>query len=111
MPTVNFYFDNPINPKLNEIIPDIKKLIAEKLTCGEIKLTPEEISIRFIKVDGGQMIGNTEVEIAAASFSERVEKQDEICLQIAKYLRDKASFLGEVRVWLKLSELGHSWEQ
>lgn len=109
MPTVNFYHVKPIDPKLKEITSDIKKFMAEKLTCGDMKLSPKEISIRFIKVDG-EMIGNTEVEITAASFKERVEKQDEVCLQIAKFLEEKAPYLGEVKVWLKLSELGHSWE-
>lgn len=57
------------------------------------------------------MIGDTEIEISAASFPERVENQDEICVAVASFVKSKAPYLGEVQVWLKLSELGHSWVQ
>ena len=110
MPTVNVYFKKLPDSKFDTIVSDLKVFLAEKLTCGDIKLSPEEVSVRFIKIDGGDMIGDAEVEISAASFSERVSKQDEICLDVAKYIDEIAPHLGDVKVWLKLSELGHSWE-
>jgi hypothetical protein len=54
------------------------------------------------------MIGNVEVEVTAHSFKERVEKQDQICLNIVRYLQQKDTSLGEVKAWLVLTELGHS---
>ncbi len=56
------------------------------------------------------MIGDIELEISAHAFEERVKKQDEICLEVMNYLKNKKPSLGNVKVWLKLSELGHSWE-
>lgn len=110
MPTVNFYFQEDRTNELERLIPDLKQFLAEKLTCEDIKLTPREISIRLIKISGGQMIGDTEIEISAHSFPERVEKQDEICMEVMNYLKEKAPYLGDTKVWLKLSELGHSWQ-
>lgn len=110
MPTVNFYFKDDRTNKLEKLIPDLKQFLAAKLTCVNIKLTSREISIRLIKISGGQMIGNTEIEISAHSFPERVKKQDEICIEVVNYLKEKAPYIGKVKVWLKLSELGHSWQ-
>ncbi len=56
------------------------------------------------------MISPIEIEITAAAYKERVEKQDQICLNIAKYLQDKDPSFGEIKVWLILTELGHSWK-
>ena len=109
MPTVNIYSKNNKGESIQTLISDLKKYLAEKLTCGEIQLKPEEISIRFINVAGGEMIGDIEVEIKAHSFPERVKKEDEISKEIMNYLKDKIPALGEVKVWLQLSELGHSW--
>ena len=117
MPTVNIYCKNisgneDVGRQLSvaSLSDKLKSFIAEKLSCNDIKLKPEEISIRLINVseDGG-MIGDVELEIKAAAFKERVEKQDKICLDIAEYIKSKGQF-GEVKVWLVLSELGHSWK-
>lgn len=111
MPTVNVYYKDLNKTKeLENIVPELRTFIAEQLTCGDIKLSPNEISIRFINIIGGQTIGKVELEIVAAAFSERVKKQDEICLAIMKFIENKAQLKGGVKVWLKLSELGHSWE-
>jgi len=107
MPTVNIYSKG--NNKIQDILPDLKKYLAEKLTCGDMKLVPEEVSIRFINIDGGEMIANIEVEINAHAFTERVKNQDKICVDVMNFLKEKVPTLGEVRVWLQLSELGHSW--
>jgi len=111
MPTVNVFYKNKEQlEKLESIISGLKKYISEKLTCGDISLTPEEISVRFITTAERGMIGQVEVEITAAAFSERVKKQDEICLEVANYIKKKIPVVGEVKVWLILSELGHSWK-
>ncbi len=110
MPTVNVYSLKQTNIKdLQGIIPNLKTFLAEKLTCGDIKLTPEEITIRFIDVNGGEMIGDVELEITAHAFQERIDKQDKICLDVMNYIKEKVPSVGDVKVWLKLCELGHSW--
>jgi len=112
MPTVNiFYKDSEKEPTLQSLIGGLRDHIAKELTCGDIKLKPSEISTRFIKAVGGEMIGAVEIEIAAYSFAERVRKQDEICLKIMDYTQKEKPSLGKVRVWLQLSELGHSWKE
>lgn len=108
MPTVNIFHTEKTN-ELNDLSNKLKPYFAEKLSCGDIILTPEEVSIRLVLIDGGDMIGNVEVEIKAHVFKERVEKQDEICNDVRNYIMKKYPSLGDVRVWLILSELGHSW--
>ena len=109
MPLVNIYFQQAeATGQLQKLTPDLKKFLAEKLTCGDISLSPSEISVRFIDVVGGDMIAEIELEIAAHSFPERVKKQDQICLEVMQYFQKKTG-IENVRVWLQLSELGHSW--
>lgn len=47
---------------MNAVLPKMKAYFAEKLSCGAIKLTPGEISIRFILAKGKGMIGDIELE-------------------------------------------------
>jgi len=109
MPIINVYLkDDSLGEDFQKIIPDLKKYTAEKLTCDDLALTPSEISVRFLSVVRGEMIGEVELEISAHAFSERVEKQDTICLEIMNYLQKETGFQN-IKVWLKLSELGHSW--
>jgi hypothetical protein len=110
MPTVNIYYENeqsllPLQKSVNQL----KKFVASKLSGSDIELGVDEISVRLVKVTGDGMLAPVEVEIKAANFKDRVEKQDQICLDIQKFL---AELLGieDVKVWLILSELGHSWE-
>lgn len=110
MPTLNIFFQEKKHQQnLQQMQKKLKSLIAERLSCGDIQLTANEISIRLIRVGRSNMIGNVEIEITAHAFSERVEKEDEICNDIRKYLEANYPELGKVRVWLILSELGHSW--
>ena len=51
-----------------------------------------------------------ELEITAHAFEERIDKQDEICLNVRRFVKAKLD-IKEVRVWLLLPQLGHSWEQ
>jgi hypothetical protein len=92
------------------LIKELKNFIAKELTCKDIKLKSEEVSIRLVVIKGDGMIGNVEIDIKAHAFKERVKRQDEICLNIMRYIQKKIPSIGTVKVWLALSELGHSWE-
>ncbi len=109
MPTVNIYYkDEKNHSALKSVVNKLKIYLAEKLTCDDIKLTPEEISIRLVAVDGDSMMGDVELEITAHEFPARVEKQDEICHDTAIYIQKEVHSVGDVKVWLKLCQLGHS---
>ncbi len=111
MPTVNIYYAKANQEKeLNKLIKDLKEYLVDELSCGDIKLTQQEISIRFLHISGGEMIGDVELEITAHAFSERIKRQDEICLNVMRFIMKKLPNIGDVKVWLKLCELGHSWE-
>jgi len=108
MPTVNIYFQNlsdtaPLSGKVLEL----RTYLAEALSGSDITLSSAEVSIRFIKSHGGEMIAPVELEISAHAFAERVEKQDQICLEVMKWIKEKIGL--DTKVWLRLSELGHSW--
>lgn len=110
MPTINiFYNDETFLQRLSGATKQLKEFVAKELTCGDIKLNSNEVSVRFLKASGGGMLAPVELEITAAAFKERVDRQDEICLNVQKFLLDK---LGQpdIKVWLLLSELGHSWK-
>lgn len=111
MPTANIFYSSKVQlKKLQQLAPKLKLYLSEKLTCGDIKLNKGEISVRLVKVDDTGMIGAVEVEITAFAFPERVKKQDEICLQVRTFMQNECPKLGEVKVWLILAGLGHSWE-
>lgn len=110
MPTLNvFYQDNQYVGKFRDATKQLKDYVAEQLTCGDIKLNSNEVSVRLLQSAGSGMLAPVELEITAAAFKERVEKQDEICLNIQKFMTEKLQ-IPDVKVWLILSELGHSWE-
>ena len=110
MPTINaFYKNEEQQSKLASLIPQLKECVAQELTCGDINLTTKEVSVRLVYVQGDGMLGSVEIEITAHAFEERVKRQDEICLTIANYVKKQEPSLGEVKVWLILSQLGHSW--
>ena len=106
MPTINIYPNKDLPEQ--EIINKLRPFAAEHLSCGDIILKPEEVSIRFIK-STGQMIGNVELEISVHAFKERINRQDEIANEFREFLMKEFPEIGDVRVWLKLSELGHSF--
>ena len=111
MPIVNTYFssDKQKDMVLSHI-DDLKALIAKQLTCNDTELKTNEITIRLLHTPSEGMIAEMELEIFAHAFSERVEKQDDICLAIRSHIMKNVPELKDVRVWLVLSELGHSWE-
>ena len=56
------------------------------------------------------MIADVELDITAAPFQERVDRQDEISLDVQAFTKDLVPDADDVKVWLKLHELGHSFE-
>ena len=109
MPTVNiFHTSDEEARQVIEVQVQLKDFLAKELTCGDISLTPEEVSIRLIKVTDAGMIAELEVEVTVHAFDERVQKQDEIANNIRKYLLEKIK-AQDIRVWVILPQLGHSW--
>jgi hypothetical protein len=104
-----FYKENGSTEPLQKVTEQLKKYVAEQLTCGDITLDSSEVSIRLLKSDGDGMLAPVELEVTAAAFKERIEIQDEVCLNIQKFLIHKLQ-IPDVKVWLILSELGHSWQ-
>ena len=111
MPTVNIYTDAQRVCALEEILGDLRDLTAETLSCGDRKLASNEVSLRIIVPEAALPIADTELEIKAYSYPERVKKQDEICRSIGNYVKKHCPQAGSVYVWLQLSELGHSAEE
>lgn len=110
MPTVNIYYTADKHEAIVlSHIDELKKLIAEQLTGRDIKLGPGEITVRLLRSPAKGMIAEMELEVFAHSFQERVNKQDKICKAIREHLLQHVPELKDVRVWLVLSELGHSW--
>lgn len=110
MPTVNIFHHSAENiTKLRDLVPTLKAHIAKELSCGDITLGPDEVSVRLITTTGTGMIAPIEVEVTAHAFDERIDKQNEICLRIRDFMKAKLDGQ-DVRVWLLLPQLGHSWE-
>lgn len=111
MPSMNIYTSRERVKPLESILPELRELTAKELSCGDRKLDSNEMSLRIIVPDASLSIADTELEIKAFSYHERVEKQDEICLSIKEYIQKTCPKAGSVYVWLQLSELGHSAEE
>ena len=110
MPTVTIYAEgHQYLEALSPLLPNLRSTVAGLLSTPSWELRPEMISVRMLVTDGGAMIAPIEVELIAAAFPERVARQDEICLAVRDWLRSAEHSLPEVRVWLVLCELGHSW--
>jgi hypothetical protein len=109
MPAVNLYFsDEKYLSDIDAVTDDLKQFVAKKLTCKEITLGPQEVSIRLLPSAGKGMLAKVELDIFAAPYPERIENQDQICLDVRQFLLDKIDDLDSAMVWLILSELGHS---
>jgi hypothetical protein len=110
MPTVNiFYTSDQQAEQCKQIRSDLKSYLAKELSCGDITLTPEEVSVRLINTVNAGMIADLEVEVTVHAFDERVKKQDEIANNIREYLMSKDLAAKDIRVWVLLPQLGHSW--
>jgi hypothetical protein len=110
MPPVNAYYRNNAHERDLAAIADgpLQTCIAEQLTCKDRGLQPNEISVRLIRALGGGMLAPIELDIFAAPYEERVERQDEICLEVRRFVLANVTGLYDANVWLSLSELGHS---
>ncbi len=110
MPTINTYFRN--EALQNDLIAladgPLQSYVAEQLTCEEIKLAPGNVTVRLMRSIGKGMLAPVEMDIVAAPYPERVERQDEICLNVRQFVLDYVHDLYDAKVWLPLSELGHS---
>jgi hypothetical protein len=112
MPIVNTYYTNDEDKNaLVASAQELKEYFASILTCGDIRLKPNEITVRLLSSEPNGMIAPLEIEILAHAFKERVDRQDEICLETRKKIMQLFPDLSDVRIWLVLSELGHSWEE
>lgn len=108
MPTVNVYYKSKSDlASLNRIVPRLQTYLADRLTCGEIKLRQDEVSVRLIPVQGRGMLGHVEVDITAHEFPDRVKNQDKICFDTKAWLEQETKSIKDVRVWLRLCQLGH----
>ena len=108
MPSVNIYTSKDRVKPLESILPELREFTAQKLSCRDRRLVADEISLRVLTPDASLQIANTELEIIAYSYPERVKKQDDICMSIKNYVQKTCPQAGSVYVWLQLSELGHS---
>jgi hypothetical protein len=111
MPAVNLFFnDEKYVEQLEKITPALKQFVADQLTCKDISLGPGEVSVRLLPALGKGMLAHVELDIFAAPYQERIEKQDEICLNVRQFILDHLDGLKDAKAWIILSELGHSWD-
>jgi hypothetical protein len=112
MPTVNI-FDSKTTDEISwrDFVPELRHFIANELSCNQRSLGDDEISIRLISTNNLAMIAPIEVEINAHAYEARVSRSDEICLSIRAFIKERLSSDSDVRVWLTLADLGHSWEE
>jgi hypothetical protein len=111
MPAVNLFFnDDKYVERLEKITPSLKQFVADQLTCKDINLGPGEITVRLLHSAGSGMLAKVELDIYAAPYQERVEKQDEICRDVRQFILDHVDALEDAKAWLILTELGHSWD-
>jgi hypothetical protein len=110
MPTVNIYHcDSTIADIFANFAQELRELLASELSCGARRLNSDELTVRLLQVKNLAMIAPVEIEITAHAYDDRLARADEICLAVREFVRDKIPRLEDVRVWLILSELGHSW--
>lgn len=105
-----YYSTSGQKAALINLVDELKKHIARELSCGDIELQTNEVSIRLIATDPIGKLADIELEVFAHAFEERIKKQDEFCLNLRAFIKEKITEVEEVRTWLVLSELGHSWE-
>jgi hypothetical protein len=107
MPLVTIYLSKENVDSIKNMLPSLREFIARELACGDRAIDPGEVSINVVLPLVRFPIAEIEVIISAYSYKPRVERQDEICLNIKNFISSKTEF-SSVFVWLGLSELGHS---
>src|SRR5688572_3249021 len=111
MPTANVYSASSVLFERFDakVVMKLRTFLAERLSCGEISLSPEEVSVRLIAVHPkSEIMGDVEMDVHAHEFPDRIERQDELCLEFAAYIQEDLGVADDPRVWLVLSQLGHS---
>ena len=109
MPSVNIYtLDKTRAQSIESILPGLREFTAKALSCAERMLASDEISLRIIILEYSLPIADTELEIIAHQYPERIANQDSICTSIKSYVQEQCPGAGSVYVWLQLSELGAS---
>lgn len=109
MPSVTIYTTHYecLEP-LRRALPGLRELVARELSCSARSLQPDEISLRVLMPLASLPLADTELEIMAHCYPERVQKQDTICQTVRDYIQHQCPAAGSVYVWLQLLELGHS---
>lgn len=111
MPTVNIYAStDPLRDHLLRVVHELREFIATQLSCSERTLEPDEVTIRLMSVNGTCMIASIELDIVAHPYEERRVRMDETCNTVRLFVMERIPIAKDVRVWLSLAELGHSWE-
>lgn len=105
---MNIYASKDTAKSLESILPGLRVFGARVLSCKDRALQAHEISIRILVPEASVQIADTEIEMNAHSYPERVSGQDTICRSIRDYIQSECPRAGSVYVWLQLSELGHS---
>ncbi len=110
MPTVNVFYRNSAHENALSALAGgpLQERVAEELTCPEIKLATDEVSVRLLRALGKGMLAPVEMDIIAADFPERVERQDEICRNVRQFVLGQIPELYDAKIWLSLNELGHN---
>ncbi len=108
MPPVNIYTSRERVKPLDGILDGLRECIARELSCKDRTLASDEISLRVLVPEASRQIADTELEIFAHHYPERVERQDAICLSVQNYVQAQCPEAGSVYAWLSLGELGHS---
>jgi len=108
MPIVNIYTDDFRVNKLGALLPNLREFVARELSCDDRRLAKDEVSLRILVPRESLRIANTELEIKAHAYADRVRRQDEICRSVREYVERECPGAGSSYVWLQLSELGHS---
>ena len=115
MPFINILTNDQSSKKaLLKLTPKLKVFLAKKLSCKEIKLKSSEIDINFIPSEynhNDKEVATIKIQIFAASFPQRVKQQDKICRDVKTLIiKNESDIIGDyVKVWLVLTELGHSF--
>ncbi len=106
MPTINLYRTSETASKVTKNTTDkLREFVADILTCSDIKLPPNEISIRPMTVDTDQdMMAPLECDIVAHNFPDRIARQDLICTEVRKFLLENIE-VPDAKVRLQLCEL------
>ncbi len=109
MPPVDIYTSAERALSLEVLIKDdFRGFVAKALSCTERTLGPRDISVRVNVPVMASKVADTELEITAHAYKERVVRQDAICASIVDYITRECPGAGRVLVLLELCEIGHS---